>query len=118
LEIDNKIRDMKYNIELLSTISAIIDSFGYSVLQNTPQIIAFMKSMLEWSETCTGLVESGDILQNSSVDLVLMLLSTLLGSGQVSIYNTFSIHFFYHIFFIVFVLKKYLSYCTLKFSDN
>ena len=89
MEIDGKIQDLKYNIELLSTISAIIDSFGHSVLQNTPQIIAFMKSMLEWSETCTvGLVGNDDdgmrdILQNSSVDLVLMLLSTLLGSGQV-----------------------------------
>jgi len=88
LEIDNNINEIGYKIQLVSLISAIMDEFGQSVLQNTPQIVSFVKAIF----TLKGNKENenydiANIAQNDdteAIDLALMLLSTLFGTGKLT----------------------------------
>lgn len=86
--IDQSIDTIRFNIELLSTVSAIIDSFGHSVLQNTPQIVAFIKNILDLStreeeDSKKTNAQEGTDFHTGTIDLALMLLSTLLANNQV-----------------------------------
>ena len=91
LTIDQNIDHLRYNIELISTLSAMMDCFGQSVLQNTPRIVAFIKNILDLSQqqgeddgSKASAKEGKNLLNNGgTVDLALMLLSTLLASNQV-----------------------------------
>ena len=91
LFIDQNIDTIRYNIELLSTVSALIDSFGHSVLQNTPQIVSFIKNVLDLStreekqesNKKNTTQEDDNDFYTGTIDLALMLLSTLLASNQV-----------------------------------
>ena len=91
LFIDQNIDTIRYNIELLSTVSALIDSFGHSVLQNTPQIVSFIKNVLDLStreekqesNKKNTTQEDDNDFYTGTIDLALMLLSTILASNQV-----------------------------------
>ena len=94
LFIDQNIDTIRYNIELLSTVSALIDSFGHSVLQNTPQIVSFIKNVLDLStreekqdsNKKNTTQEDDNDFYTGTIDLALMLLSTLLASNQVCLF--------------------------------
>ena len=89
LKIDKNIEDIQQKIEIFSLISALMDTFGDSVLKNTPQIVSFIKCMLTWSwykeENALNILHK----ENEAVDLCLLLLSTLLGTGKVLSYPQF-----------------------------
>ena len=86
LQVDETIDNLKIKIAVVSLISAIMDNFGYTVLQNTPQIVKFIQNILELHITQNHIPDSLEAITNDSytVDLVLMLLSTLFGTEKVS----------------------------------
>ena len=86
LQVDETIDNLKIKIAVVSLISAIMDNFGYTVLQNTPQIVKFIQNILELHITQNHIPDSLEAIINDSytVDLVLMLLSTLFGTEKVS----------------------------------
>ena len=100
----------------------MIDSFGHSVLQNTPQIVSFIKNVLdlstreekEGSNKKSTTQEDDNAFYTGTIDLALMLLSTLLASNQVCFFyyskpylsnSNICIAFFIHMFFVFFISK-------------
>ncbi|XP_065651569.1 transport and Golgi organization protein 6 homolog isoform X2 [Hydra vulgaris] len=84
LHIDNHIEDIQENIVVFSLITALMDTFGHSVLKNTPQIVSFVTCILSWSWYTE---ENSFIIlhkENEAIDLCLLLLSTLLGTGKLT----------------------------------
>ncbi|XP_047144902.2 transport and Golgi organization protein 6 homolog isoform X1 [Hydra vulgaris] len=84
LHIDNQIEDIQENIVVFSLIAALMDTFGHSVLKNTPQIVSFVRCILSWSWYTE---ENSFIIlhkENEAIDLCLLLLSTLLGTGKLT----------------------------------
>ena len=98
LQVDETIDNLKIKITVVSLISAIMDNFGCTVLQNTPQIVRFIQSILELHITQNHIPDSLEAItyaketnDSYTVDLVLMLLSTLFGTEKVSC-NIYTIH--------------------------
>ena len=84
-EIDLKISDIQHKIQLVSVISALIDTFEYTILQNTPQTVEFIKGILDLPWEKSDQICLGDIngFHEETVDLVLMLISFLLKTDKV-----------------------------------
>ena len=89
LQGDETIDNWKIKITIVSLISAIIDNFGCTVLQNTPQIVKFIQSILELHITQNPIPDSLEAItyaketnESYTVNLVLMLLFTLFGTER------------------------------------
>lgn len=90
LQVDQALENLQFNIAIVSFMSALIDTFGHNVLQDTPQIISFIKAILEWSQDTEK--KKRDLTSGfyeQTLNMVLMLLSTLLPRGEVCSCSSF-----------------------------
>lgn len=70
----------------MSLISAMVDSFEHSILKNTLQIVDFLENILNMDSIPNNAkMLTDDGFREETVDLALMLISTLLGTDQVSL---------------------------------